>query len=195
LTDKVAVIVLTLNEEPNIRRCLGQFLGYVDFILVLDGGSMDKTVEIAKEWADEVFVKPFSGSFAQEKNFAWTLIPRSCSWVLWSDADERWDPDFLENMKAKISEATEKGVVCFSFPRINRPDRKNFPDYQIRFVKNSEDFEWRGKTHEVLWWKSENIPLDHADATSRERRVGIGKQDRHPITHLERRGNLRREWW
>ncbi|GAG97731.1 unnamed protein product, partial [marine sediment metagenome] len=78
---KVGCIFLTLNEETDVEQCLKQFRPYVDYLFVLDGGSTDKTVEIAKRIADEVKVKPFSGKFCDEKNYAWSLLPKDCDWV------------------------------------------------------------------------------------------------------------------
>jgi len=88
---KVACVILTKDEEPRIEDCLKHIRPYVDYILVLDGESTDRTVEIAKKYADKVVVKPFSGSFAEERNYAQTLIPKDFGWILWVDADELFD--------------------------------------------------------------------------------------------------------
>jgi len=192
---KVACVLLTFNEEADIEQCLKQFRVHIDYILVLDGGSKDTTAELARRVADAVVVKPFSGSFADEKNHAWSLLPKDIDWILWPDPDEKWDHDFLINIKKKVEEAEKARVVCFRFPRVNLPDCKNWPDYQLRFVKNSKDFEWRGKLDEVLWWKPQNIPLDQADKADREIKLGIGEADEHPIIHLKRITHKQREWW
>lgn len=152
-------------------------------------------MEIAKTVADQVVVKAFSGSFAEERNYAWTLIPKDSDWVLWADSDEKWDPDFLINIKNKAVEAETAGVYVFRFPRVNLPDCKDWPDYQLRFVKNSKEFEWRGKQNEVLWWKKQNVLLDQADREDLNPRIGIGEAFDHPIIHLKRLLYKSREWW
>lgn len=194
-TVKVSCIILTLNEEADIEQCLRQFRPHADHILVLDGESKDKTVEIAKRIADQVIIRPFSGSFADERNYAWTKIPKDTDWVLWSDPDEKWDPDFLNNMKTKVLEAEKAGVYVFRFPRVNLPDCKDWPDFQLRFHKNSKEFEWRGERNEVLWWKKQNVPLDQADREDLNPRIGIGEAFEHPIMHLARLLYKGREWW
>ena len=192
---KIACIILTLNEEIDIQQCLRQFRPYIDYLLVLDGGSIDNTVKLAKEIADSVIVKTPSGSFAKDKNHAWSLLPKDCDWILWPDSDEKWDVDFLINMKNKCVEAEKAGVHAFRFPRVNLPDCDNWPDYQLRFVKNSKEFEWRGNVDEVIWWKTQNIPLDQGDREDREKRVGIGGAEDYPIVHLKRAEVKRRNWW
>lgn len=193
---KVACVVLTLNEEPRIRECLKHLRPYVDYLLVLDGGSSDKTVEMATKHADLVEMRPFSGSFAEEKNYARTLVPKDYGWILWCDADERFDNGFLRNIKENLEFAEKYDQVCFRFPRINLPDGKNWPDYQVRLIRNSRDIEWRGKVHEVPYYKPEDIPLDELDQEERgERVLGVSTVDRYPILHLPRREDERREWW
>jgi len=192
---KVACVVLTLNEEPRIRECLKHLRPYVDYLLVLDGRSSDRTVEIAEKYADLVEVRPFSGSFAEEKNYARTLVPKDCGWILWCDADERFDHGFLRNLRENLEDAEKYDQVCFRFSRINLPDGRNWPDYQVRLIRNSRDVEWRGKVHEVPYYKPEDIPLDEIDKGERERWLGVSTVNGYPILHLPRREDERREWW
>jgi len=194
---KVASIILTLNEEPRIEECLKHIRPHVDYILVLDGGSTDGTIDIATKYADKVLTRPFSGSFAEEKNYARSLIPKDCTWILWLDADERFDAGFLKNIKVhiKVTENADTPAVCFRFARVNLPDGKNYPDYQVRLFRNSHDIEWIGETHEVPYLKTLNIPLDQADYGIRDQRLGVVTVNKYPILHLPRRTDVRRKWW
>jgi len=192
---RLACIVLTKDEEERIEECLKHIRPYVDYLLVLDGESKDQTIEIAKKYANRVYIKPYSGSFAEEKNNARKLVPKDCLWILWVDADERFDPGFLKRMKRDIE--ADKRIVCIRFPRINLLDAKNWPDYQVRLTRNSRDIEWRGKVHERLYYKPDNTPLDHLDDESRplEKRMSIPTAWSYPIIHLPRRQDLKRPWW
>lgn len=192
---KVACIILTKNEEPRVEECLKHLRPYIGYILILDGESTDKTAEIAQKYADKVVVKPFSGSFAEEKNYARNLVPKDCSWILWADADEKFDLGLLRAIKEHLKYAEENGAACWRFPRCNLPDGKGWPDYQVRLIKNSRDIEWRGKTHEVPYLKTEGMPLDQLDNEERRRRLFVITADRFPIVHLPRREDERREWW
>lgn len=192
---KVAGIILAKNEEERVSECLEHLRPYIDYILVIvDSETTDKTVEIAKKYADRVVIRPFSGSFAEEKNYARTLIPKDCSWVLYIDVDERFDLGLLREIKNHLQSAEDSFSICFRFPRLNLPDGNSFPDYQVRLIKNSRDIEWRGKVHEVPYLKTENLPLDQLDSESRERKLFVVTADWCPIIHLPRKGE-KRSWW
>jgi len=197
---KVGGIILAKDEEERIGECLKHIRPYIDFILVIvDSETKDRTVEIAKKYADKVVVKPFSGSFAEERNYAQTLIPKDCGYILWVDADERFDVGFLRKMK-KVIETAEKTdqppLICARFSRVNLPDGKDWPDYQVRLTKNTDDIEWRGDVHEIPYLKSEGIPLDQTNDPKRgDRQFTVLIGDGYPIIHLPRRKDLKRSWW
>ena len=194
---KVAAVILTKDEEARIKDCLVHIRPWIDHILVLDSCSADNTVKIAEGYANRVVSKPFSGSFSEEKNYARTLIPKDCGWILWIDADERFDVGFLQGMKkaVRVAESADIPGVCFRFPRVNLPDAKNFPDFQIRLFRNSRDIQWVGNVHEIPYLTTEHIPLDKVDDVSRKKRLGVITVNAYPIIHLDRRKDLKRSWW
>ena len=59
---RISACILTKNEEKNIGRCLQNIAPYVDEIVIVDGFSEDKTVEIARKYTDKIYQKEFSGS-------------------------------------------------------------------------------------------------------------------------------------
>src|SRR3989441_3075412 len=64
----VSAVVVTLNEEERLRACL-ENLTWSDELVVVDAESSDKTGQIAREFTDRVWVRPWPG-FAAQKNFA-----------------------------------------------------------------------------------------------------------------------------
>ena len=83
----LSVVIIAKNEEVNIRRCLLS-VQWADEIIVLDSGSCDKTVSIAKEFTDKVFstsVSDWQGYGVQKQR---ALAYASGDWVLNLDADE-----------------------------------------------------------------------------------------------------------
>lgn len=177
----VATIVLTKNEEFRIGDCLKRLRPYVDYILVLDD-SNDRTVNFAKPHADKILVKPFSGSFAEERNHAESHIPPDYEWILHVDADEVFDEEFLRKMRGMVSNSE---FDAYRFPRINMPDRKDWPDWQVRLLRRGKAV-WKRKLHEVPYALSEDRPIDQ---------VSCETLDLYPIIHLERRKNQKRPWW
>jgi glycosyltransferase involved in cell wall biosynthesis len=81
----ISATVITKNEAGNIAECL-ESLSWVDEIVVLDSGSTDDTVSIAKRYTDKVYVETWRGQGAQ-KNRAIELAKGP--WILSIDADER----------------------------------------------------------------------------------------------------------
>ena len=92
--NKISVTIITGNEEDNIRECL-ESVKWADEIIVVDSESSDKTVEIAKEYTDKVFIHKWEG-YASQKNYALNLATND--WILSIDADERVTPGLAEEI-------------------------------------------------------------------------------------------------
>jgi glycosyltransferase involved in cell wall biosynthesis len=82
----VSVVVLTRNEEPNIARCLAS-LAWADQVVVMDSGSSDGTVPVARSLGAEVVEQPWLG-FSAQREFALRLPLLRHDWVYFVDADE-----------------------------------------------------------------------------------------------------------
>lgn len=86
----LSLVVTTRDEEANLPRCLTSLAGIADQIVVVDSGSTDRTVEIARAAGAEVVVREFTGYIAQSRA-AWELA--RCDWILALDADEWLSPE------------------------------------------------------------------------------------------------------
>ena len=96
----LSVCIITLNEEANIARTLPSVQSVADEIIVVDSGSTDATVSLARARGAKVFSEPWKG-FAAQKNSA--LAKASCDWVLSLDADEEVSPELAANIKALMT--------------------------------------------------------------------------------------------
>lgn len=129
----LSAVVITYNEESNIDCCL-QALSFADEIIVLDSGSTDKTVEIARKYTDKVSTRPFTG-FSDQKNAAVQLA--GSEWVLIVDADEV----ITEELASEICIAINGSYDAYKIPRLTyflcKPIRYCgwYPDFQLRLVK------------------------------------------------------------
>ncbi len=94
----LSAVVITLNEEANIGRCLASLAPVADELLVVDSGSTDRTVEIAERMGAKVLFRKFD-SFMGQKNFA--VEQAAHPFVLSIDADECLDED-LQNSILKV---------------------------------------------------------------------------------------------
>src|SRR5579862_6587531 len=92
---KISATVITLNEEENIAAALTS-LEWADEIVVVDSNSVDRTVEIARQFTDKVFVNEWPGYSAQ-KNYA--ASKASHDWIFNLDADERPSSELIVLLK------------------------------------------------------------------------------------------------
>jgi len=84
----ISVIILTYNEENNIRDCLESVCSRMEQIIVVDSGSTDKTCQIVRQYTHNIYTHPFE-NFAQQRNWAQKNSHIKNEWLIHLDADER----------------------------------------------------------------------------------------------------------
>ena len=97
----ISVIILTYNEEANLPACLESLKGLDCEIFVVDSGSADQTVEIARGAGAQVVYHKFDTQ-AQQLNWALESLPLRGEWVLRLDADERLTPELAIELPAVL---------------------------------------------------------------------------------------------
>lgn len=131
----LSVAVVTLNEEERLRACLESVV-WADEVVVVDAGSSDKTMAIAREFTDRAVFRAWEGYGAQ-KNFA--LGQCRGDWILSLDADERVSDALRDEIRAVLSHGGPE--VGFYLPRQNlfqgRWVRHGglYPDWQLRLFR------------------------------------------------------------
>lgn len=111
----ISAIVLTKNEEKNIKECL-ESLKWCDEMIVIDDYSEDKTVKIAKKMGAKVFQRKLADDFAAQRNHALSLSKGE--WILFLDADER----ISEELAKEIVSCIMYHVSCINGFYIRRKD-------------------------------------------------------------------------
>jgi glycosyltransferase involved in cell wall biosynthesis len=130
----IGIALIVKNEEAEIRGCL-ESVKWADEIVVLDSGSVDKTVEIARQYTDKVQVTDWPG-YGIQKNRALSLL--TTDWVLSIDADERVSDALRDEILAVVSEGSCEG---YEIPRRSSYCGKFInhsgwvPDYVLRLAK------------------------------------------------------------
>lgn len=81
----ISVVVLTKNEEQNIKRCL-ESIKWCDEVIIVDDKSSDNTLEIAKKYKAKIYTNSLDNNFAAQRNFG--LSKARNEWVLFVDSDE-----------------------------------------------------------------------------------------------------------
>jgi len=151
---KISAIIITFNEEKNIKECL-ENLEWCNEIVIVDSYSEDKTLEIAKKFKTKIYQKKWMG-YGKQKNYA--LSKATNQWVLVLDADERLEPRLKKEIKNVIKRTDKAG---FLIPRKNFIFNKflrfggAFPDYQLRLFRKDKGKFDNAPVHENVLIKGE----------------------------------------
>jgi glycosyltransferase involved in cell wall biosynthesis len=103
----ISVIILTFNEEKHIARCLKSLSTFTDKVFIVDSGSTDKTVEIAKSLGAEVAVNQWI-NYATQFNFGIENNPFKTKWLMRMDSDEYVLPELSEEINIKLLSTPEE---------------------------------------------------------------------------------------
>ncbi|AFN75414.1 glycosyl transferase family 2 [Melioribacter roseus P3M-2] len=139
--------MIVKNEEKYLKDCLESVKNLVNEIVIVDTGSTDNTVSIAKEYNAKVYNFEWINDFSAARNYA--LSKSTGDWILYLDADERLEPGSIHELKKILNTVTKAGYFC----TVKSIDSENERDHSIRYVrlfKNSPDIKFRGKVHEQI---------------------------------------------
>ena len=134
--NKISVVVITKDEEKNISDCL-KSVQWADEIIVVDSESSDRTVELAKQFTDKIFIRKWEG-YVPQKKYALSLARNE--WILSLDADERVPVE----LKDEILNLAPGQFSGFKIRRKNFLLKKEITscgwekDYQLRLLKKDK---------------------------------------------------------
>ena len=136
----ITAIIMTYNEERNIRACLESIYNYVDDIIVVDSYSNDETESIAREYTTKFYQNKFIN---QAKQFIWAINNTEIKneWILRIDADERWTKEGFEELKKIIEDDNINGIyVKMKIYFMGRFIKHGafYPNYFLRVYKKSK---------------------------------------------------------
>lgn len=145
----VSIALIVKNEERTLDRCLATLAGAVDEIVVVDTGSTDATVDVARRYTDRIFDFPWRDDFAAARQHAFDRA--ASDWVGWVDADDVVMG--AEHIRTLVAEAApDVGALywryAMDFDAAGQP-RCQF--WRERLVRNDGSYRWQGRIHETLW--------------------------------------------
>ena len=156
----LSVVIITFNEESNLGRTLASVQSLVadgnGEVIVVDSGSTDRTVEIAKSFGAKVFVEEWKG-FAAQKNSA--IDKAAGDWILSLDADEELDSQLQQALR-ELLESLERlsalGKQSIPDPRsiadtASRSDAISHADFSGLWIPRKNEFLGRWIKHGGYW--------------------------------------------
>lgn len=145
-TPRLSVCLIVKNEERFLAQCLKSVRGLASQIVVVDTGSTDRTVEIAREAGAEIYSFGWCDDFAAARNAA--LEHATGDWVLMLDADEELPAAqhvrLLEDMK-------NGGTIAFRLPLVNAGQENEGRSFVPRLFRNAPGVFFTGRIHEQVF--------------------------------------------
>ncbi len=171
---KITACYITKNEEENLPSSLESIREVADEIIVVDTGSVDRTVEIAQSYGAAVYHLPWQDDFSEPRNAALEYAGRD--WILFLDADESFL--HVENLREKMERMIEEKplVEAWLFPFFH-VDRKNLErvqsrSYHPRLFRNRKDIRYHGRIHENIRKDGGKLELGYASEALAIRHTG-----------------------
>ena len=135
MKDKIALCLMVKNEEDYIAQCIESVLEFVDTIYILDTGSTDRTVDIAKNYTDKIYFKEFNNDFGYMRNYLLNFV-KDEEWILFLDADECFPKESVQTLKKLILNYDDE-VGGIRFYRYNFYSRGGwYTDHIVKMFRN-----------------------------------------------------------
>ncbi|GGD89555.1 glycosyltransferase [Paenibacillus nasutitermitis] len=184
----VSLCMIVRNEEQSLGRCLSSIGKLVDEIIIVDTGSADQTIEIAKEYTEHVYDFPWVNDFSKARNYAFSLASKE--YILWLDADDVLLPRDAEAF-SKLVGTLGRDTDAVSMPyhlgfdtdgNVTASLRRN------RLVKRERSFRWIGAVHEYLEVDGKIAESDIA--VTHDRKHSDSSRNLHIYEQREEKGEL-----
>ncbi len=151
----IGCAVITYNEEHIIEKTL-KSVAFCDEIVVVDSGSSDNTLSIAKKYGSRLYYKDWEG-YGKQKNFAISKL--STDWILSIDADEIVTQELAYEIQSTIKKTMQDAfLVNIQLVFMGKPLKfgGTYPDYHLRLFKNGMRFE-EDNVHEKIKQKGKKL--------------------------------------
>ena len=145
---KISACYIVKNEEKTLLRSIESLKNAVDEIIVVDTGSTDKTIEIAKSYGAKIIDTKWEDDFSAPRNLA--IENASGDWIIFLDADEFFA--FPDKVRPAIEKLSNETTIII--PRINIDADNNNKEINrnndLRIFRNVDYLRYRGMIHENL---------------------------------------------
>ena len=161
--NRISAVVSVFNEEESLEKCLNS-LKFADEIVVVDNGSSDKSLEIAKKFTNKIYTQQNNpGLIDIQKNFGFEKA--TGEWILSIDADEEVTKELSREIKKVLGKSVPKNLNGYWIPRKNIIFGKWienagwYPDFQLRLFRKGSGKFTKKHVHEPISLKGESGKL------------------------------------
>lgn len=153
----LSLCMIVKDEEKNLSTCLDSVKDIVDQIIVLDTGSQDSTIEIAKRFGAEVYQFPWCDDFSVARNES--IKYAKCDWILWMDADEVLDLKSIPILKEKIKTSDKNKYYSVRISSRNETQNKITYSEAHRLFPNGLGIHFKNRIHEQIFYSAQDKGL------------------------------------
>ncbi len=107
----VSIVLIVKNEENRLKDCL-ESLSWATEIVIVDSGSTDATLTLAKEYTDKIYINTDWPGFGKQRQLAQQYA--TCEWVLAIDADEVVTPELAQDVLAAVKRNDQTAVYAIN---------------------------------------------------------------------------------
>jgi glycosyltransferase involved in cell wall biosynthesis len=146
----ISLCMILKNEEEVLHQCLSSVKEICDEIIIVDTGSTDKTMEIAKQFTDKVFSFEWIDDFSAARNFAFRHA--TMDYILWLDGDDillEKDQEKFKTLKNNLDTSIDAVSMIYTIA-LDEYGNPTFSYRRNRLVKRERNFKWIGIVHEYL---------------------------------------------
>lgn len=156
----LSLCMIIKDEEQTLKRILNKAKCFSDEMIIVDTGSSDNSVNIAKSYTDKVYFCEFV-DFSFCRNFS--LSKATCDYVIWLDADDDIDEKNIQKIIQLKDRLFDEDMVMMPYETaFDENDMPVFCYYRERIFKNRKGFFFEGKVHEAIPLKGKIIYEDIA---------------------------------
>ena len=171
----ISLCMIVKNEEMHIARCLDSISELVDEIIVVDTGSVDRTVEIVSNYTSKVYSYLWKDDFSDARNYSFSKA--SMDYCMWMDADdilEETEKDKFLQLKQTLPLDVDIVMMKYntSFDEAGNP---SFSYFRERWIRNCSKFRWVGAVHEVI---PQSGNIIYSDIAVCHKKITSGDPDR-----------------
>ncbi len=152
----ISVCMIIKNEQETLARVLECAKKFADEIIIVDTGSTDESVSIAKKFTDKVFHFDWCNDFSKARNFSFSKA--TCDYQMWLDADDVITDENINKINKLKNSEIDADVFMFKYSC--GFDARNTPIltyYRERLLKRKNNYVWQGFVHEVI------VPQGHIE--------------------------------
>ncbi len=172
---KISLCMIVKNEEKYIEQCLKSASLLVDEIIIVDTGSTDDTLKIAKQFQPKIFQFTWENDFGKARNYS--LAQASGEWILVLDADESLYIEDIQKLKEILQKTKASGIGLKFHNFIDEDSEENYNTHVgVRIFKN-HCFHYQGAIHEQLVPESKAIDIHMETTDVRVRHFGYLKSN------------------